>query len=153
MWWPRAPRPVEEGGWGDGLAVTRQLAAGLINATAANVAHPFDDIVVAVVQLRFKHLQVAHLEARRREWHLGKGQLQLGMWPPFHSSSPHSPALPQLSYRCLNLWGPGGSWGAEGSSERLLMIAYPRVTCNHLGLKSSSACDNLKISSFNQQRQ
>lgn len=70
MWWPRAPRPVEEGGWGDGLAVTRQLAAGLINATAANVAHPFDDIVVAVVQLRFKHLQVAHLEARRREWHL-----------------------------------------------------------------------------------
>lgn len=69
MWWPRAPRPVEEGGWGDGLAVTRQLAAGLINATAANVAHPFDDIVVAVVQLRFKHLQVAHLEARRREWH------------------------------------------------------------------------------------
>ena len=73
MWWPRAPRSVEEGGWGGGLAATRQLAAGLINAAAANVAHPFDDIVVAVVQLRFKHLQVAHLEARRCEWHLGKG--------------------------------------------------------------------------------
>jgi hypothetical protein len=29
--------------------------------------------VVAVVQLRFKHLQVAHLETRRCEWHLGKG--------------------------------------------------------------------------------
>ena len=58
------------GGCGGGLAATRQLAAGLINAAAANVAHPFDDIVVAVVQLRFKHLQVEHLEARRREWHL-----------------------------------------------------------------------------------
>lgn len=79
MWWPRAPRPVEKGGWGGRLAATRQLAAGLINAAAANVAHPFDDIMVAVVQLRFKHLQVAHLEARGCEWHLGKGQLQLGV--------------------------------------------------------------------------
>lgn len=70
---PGAPRPVEEGGWGGRLAATRQLAAGLINATAANVAHPFDDIMVAVVQLRFKHLQVTHLEARGGEWHLGKG--------------------------------------------------------------------------------
>lgn len=26
--------------------------------------------MVAVVQLRFEYLQVAHLEARRREWHL-----------------------------------------------------------------------------------
>lgn len=58
------------GGWGGGLAATRQLAACLINATSANVAHPFDDIMVAVVQLRFKHLQVAHLEARGCEWHL-----------------------------------------------------------------------------------
>lgn len=78
---------MEEGGWGGGLAATRQLAAGLINAAAANVAHPFDDIMVTVVQLRFKHLQVAHLEARGREWHLGKGQLQLGMWSSSHSSS------------------------------------------------------------------
>lgn len=67
--------PVEEGGWGGRLTATGLLAAGLINATAANVAHPFDDIMVAVVQLRFKHLQVAHLEARGREWHLGKGKL------------------------------------------------------------------------------
>lgn len=68
-------------------AATRQLAAGFINATAANVSHPFDDIVVAVVQLRFEYLQVAHLEARRREWHLGRGQLQLGIWPFYHSTS------------------------------------------------------------------
>lgn len=79
MWWLGALGPAEECGWGGRLTATRQLAAGLINATAANVAHPFDDIMVTVVQLRFKHLQVAHLEARGCEWHLGKGQLQLEM--------------------------------------------------------------------------
>ena len=77
----RALRPVEEGGWGGRLAAIKQIAAGLINAAAANVAHPFDDIMVAVVQLRFKHLQVAHLEARGCEWHLGKGEIWLETWP------------------------------------------------------------------------
>lgn len=72
----RALGLAEEGGWwGGGLAATRHLAACFIDATSANVAHPFDDVVVAVVQLRFKHLQVAHLEAGGREWHLGEGQL------------------------------------------------------------------------------
>lgn len=74
-------------GWaGYGPAAAGQLAAGFVNATSANVAHPFDDIVVAVVQLRLKYLQVAHLEARRRKWHLGRGQLQLGTWPFYHST-------------------------------------------------------------------
>ena len=46
------------------------LAARLVQATAANVAHPFDDVMVGVVELRLEHLQVAHLEARGRERHL-----------------------------------------------------------------------------------
>lgn len=101
----RALRPVEEGGWGGGLAAIKQLAAGLINATAADVAHPFDDIMVAVVQLRFKHLQVAHLEARGCEWHLGKGELRLVMCPSCQPLS--SAALPylHLSYRQVTDWG------------------------------------------------
>lgn len=56
-----APRPVEEGGWGGGPAATQAASSGSHKCRYANVAHPFDDIVVAVVQLRFKHLQVAHL--------------------------------------------------------------------------------------------
>lgn len=98
MWWlGHLDLWKRVGGWGGGLAATRQLAACLINATSANVAHPFDDIMVAVVQLRFKHLQVAHLETRGCEWHLGKGQLQLGMWPSSQSLSSGKfcgPALP-----------------------------------------------------------
>lgn len=130
---------LEEGGWGGGPATTRQLAASLINATAANVAHPFDDIMVAVVQLRFKHLQVAHFEARGRKWHLGKGQLQLGMWYSSHSCSPlGSPAvLPYFISKCLNNWileTARGHRGSEGSSKSLLnRKAYPRITSNHLG--------------------
>lgn len=84
--------PVEEGGWGGRLTATGQLAAGLVNATAANVAHPFDDIVVAVVQLRLKHLQVAHLEARGREWHL-----------KVHGNGGSSPLLLVIGGQKLNL--------------------------------------------------
>lgn len=105
---------MEEGGDGGGLAATRQLTSGFINAAAANVAHPFDDIMVTVVQLRFKHLQVAHLEARGREWHLGRRQLQLGMLPSSHRCSPlaSSVALPYLiCYRCLDDWDPERIWG------------------------------------------
>lgn len=87
-----APGPLEEGDWGGGLAVTRQLAAGFINAAAANVAHPFDDVMVAVVQLRLKHLQVAHLEARRRKWHL-----------KVHGNRGSSPFLLVISGQKLNL--------------------------------------------------
>lgn len=108
-----------KGGWGGGPPATRQLAAGFINATSANVSHPFDDIVVTVVQLRFEYLQVAHLEARRREWHLGRGHLQLGTWPSYHISSTlassmvHPPHLPQ---GFVNGWGPEVTeecWGGE----------------------------------------
>ena len=104
--------------------------------------------MVAVVQLRFKHLQVAHLEARGCEWHLGKGQLQLGMWFSSHSCSPlgSSVALPyfiSLYYRYLNDWGPERSWG-KLKKGLLKKKAYPRATNNHLGLKSGPDCDNLK---------
>lgn len=92
VWWPGALGPVEEGRWGGGLTATRQLAAGLINATAANVAHPFDDIMVAVVQLRLKHLQVAHLEARGRKWHL-----------KVHGNGRSSPLLLVVGGQKLNL--------------------------------------------------
>lgn len=46
------------------------LAPRLIDAASTNVANPFDDVVVAVVQLGFKHLQVAHLEPRRCKGYL-----------------------------------------------------------------------------------
>lgn len=38
------------------------LAAGLVDAAAADVTHPFDHIVIAVVQLRLEDLQVAHFQ-------------------------------------------------------------------------------------------
>lgn len=40
------------------------LAAGLIDAAAPDVTHPFDDIMIAVVELRLKDLQVAHFQSR-----------------------------------------------------------------------------------------
>ena len=46
------------------------LASGFIEATAANVSDPFDGFIVRVVELGLKHLQIAHLEAARRERHL-----------------------------------------------------------------------------------
>ena len=45
-------------------------APGFVQAALADIAHPLDDVVVAVVKLRLEHLQVAHLEARRRERNL-----------------------------------------------------------------------------------
>ena len=45
-------------------------AASLVQATLADVAHPLDDVMVAVVELRFEHLQVANLEAGRSEGNL-----------------------------------------------------------------------------------
>ncbi len=38
------------------------LAAGLIDAAATDVTHPFDDIVIAVIELRLEDLQVAHFQ-------------------------------------------------------------------------------------------
>lgn len=50
------------------------LAASLVDATLANVAHPFDNIMVTVVQLGLKHLQVTHLQPRGGKWNLtGRG--------------------------------------------------------------------------------
>lgn len=45
-------------------------AARLVDAAAADVSNPFDDIVVAVVQLGLEHLQVANLQTGRSERHL-----------------------------------------------------------------------------------
>ena len=46
------------------------LAACFIETTLANVPHPLDHVVVAVVQLRLKHLQIAYFETRRSKRHL-----------------------------------------------------------------------------------
>lgn len=46
------------------------LAAGFIDSRAADVPHPFDDIMVTVVELGLKHLQVAHLQAGWRKRNL-----------------------------------------------------------------------------------
>jgi len=39
------------------------LAARLIESAASDVAHPFDHVVVGVVELGLEHLEVAHLES------------------------------------------------------------------------------------------
>lgn len=53
-----------------GGAGCRTLAASFVDAGAADVPHPFDDVVVTVVELGLKHLQVAHLQTRRRKRNL-----------------------------------------------------------------------------------
>lgn len=53
------------------------LAARLVDARAADVAHPFDDVVVTVVELGLKHLQVAHLEAGGGEGDLSGGGCEI----------------------------------------------------------------------------
>ena len=37
------------------------LTSGLIQSRSRYVSHPFDGIMIAVVQFGFKHLQVSHL--------------------------------------------------------------------------------------------
>lgn len=57
------------------------LAPGLIDATPANVPHPFYHIVVTVVQLWLKDFQITHLQPRGRKWDLmnkGKAANQVG---------------------------------------------------------------------------
>lgn len=39
------------------------LAAGLIDAAATDVTHPFDDIMIAVVELWLEDLQVTHFQS------------------------------------------------------------------------------------------
>ena len=56
---------VSEGG-----DARRSSAARLVQPALADVAHPLDDVVVAVVEFGLEHLEVAHLEARRREGNL-----------------------------------------------------------------------------------
>ena len=51
-------------GCGVGGASVVGLRSGLIEPTLGDVAHPLDDIMVAVVQLGLKHLQVADLQSR-----------------------------------------------------------------------------------------
>lgn len=51
------------------------LAASFVDAGAADVPHPFDDVVVTVVELGLKHLQVAHLQTGGSERNLrGRGE-------------------------------------------------------------------------------
>lgn len=120
-----------ERGVGRWPAAAGQLAAGFINATAANVSHPFDDIMVAVVQLRLEYLQVAHLEARGREWHLGGGQLQLETQPFCHSTlvgfMAHPLPLPQ---ELLNDWCKENSRGDYHVTRAYLrgIRSHPKLT-------------------------
>lgn len=51
----------------------RTLAAGFVDARAADVAHPFDHVVVTVVELGLEDLQVADLETRGGEGDLLRG--------------------------------------------------------------------------------
>lgn len=52
-------------------------AAGFIDARAADVPHPFNNVMVTVVELRLKHLQVAHLQARWSKRNLQKEERSL----------------------------------------------------------------------------
>ena len=49
------------------------MGPSLIEATLADVADPLDHVMVAVVQFRFKHFQIAHLQARAGKRDLGGG--------------------------------------------------------------------------------
>ena len=55
---------------GRGTDSSFSLTACFVEAALADVAHPLDDVVVAVVEFGLEHLEVAHLEARRREGNL-----------------------------------------------------------------------------------
>lgn len=46
------------------------LATGFVQAATTDVANPFDDIVIRVVQLGLKHFQVANFETRRSKRNL-----------------------------------------------------------------------------------
>lgn len=54
----------------DGRQLVTWSAARLVDAAAADVANPFDDVMVAVVQLGFEHLQIANLQTRWSERNL-----------------------------------------------------------------------------------
>ena len=45
-----------------GNSVVGQSASSLVDPAATDVAHPFDDIMVTVVELGLKHLEVSHLQ-------------------------------------------------------------------------------------------
>ena len=46
---------------------SRFLASGFIDAGSADVAHPFDGVLIAVVELGLEYFEIADFEARRRE--------------------------------------------------------------------------------------
>lgn len=62
------------------------LTTGLVDSTAANISHPFYHIMVAVVQLGFKHFQVTNFEAGR-----SKGDLEMKANKNFITASDHVP--------------------------------------------------------------
>lgn len=47
-----------------------ELTPRLVKTTFADVAHPLDDVMVAVVELWLENLQVPNLEARWCKWDL-----------------------------------------------------------------------------------
>ena len=48
----------------------RFLTARFVEAASSDVADPFDDVVIGIVQFGLKHFQIANFEARRSERHL-----------------------------------------------------------------------------------
>jgi len=47
-----------------------RLGPGFVKATLADVAYPFGNIMITVVELGLKHLQVTHSEPRTGIWDL-----------------------------------------------------------------------------------
>jgi len=47
-----------------------RLGPGFVKATLADVAYPFGNIMITVVELRLKYLQVTHSESRAGIWDL-----------------------------------------------------------------------------------
>lgn len=52
------------------MSYFRFLATGLVETTTSDIAHPFYDIVVRVVQLGLEDFKIAHFETRWRERNL-----------------------------------------------------------------------------------
>ena len=47
-----------------------KLTARLVQSRSADISDPFDHVVIAVIQFRFEHLQIADFQSGRRERNL-----------------------------------------------------------------------------------
>ena len=52
------------------------LGPGLVEATLRYVSDPFDHVVIAVVEFRFKYFQVTNFESGASEWYLDKNGMK-----------------------------------------------------------------------------